>query len=204
MRGRSKLLSRVAMVGLLLGLVSGCARGCTTRRPPIHLVPDMDDQPKLEAQEASEFFYDGKAMQVPPEGTVARGAILEDPSFETGRLPDGSFVAASPLPADPSVLERGRERYDIYCAPCHDPRGTGRGILYERGNVPTRNLHEARIRTAPDGQLFDTITNGVGLMPGYRWPIPPRDRWAIVAYVRKLEQEASATPAAEGAEGGAR
>lgn len=162
----------------------------------------MDDQPRTEAQEASEFFYDGKAMRTPPEGTVARGSLAHEPSFRTGRLPDGSFLAAGPLRGDPEGIERGRERYGIYCSPCHDPRGTGRGILYQRGNVPTRSLHEERIRNAPDGQLFETIANGVGLMPGYRWPIPAADRWAIVAYVRKLQETAPPEAAPGGAPGG--
>lgn len=187
--GSARTACGLAMA-LAATLAAGCARGCTSRRPPVHPVPDMDDQPRYEAQEASDFFYDGKAMRTPPEGTVARGSLAEEPSFRTGRLPDGSFLATGPLRGDTEAIERGRERYGIYCSPCHDPRGTGRGILYQRGNVPTRSLHEERIRKAPDGQLFETIAKGVGLMPGYRWPIPAADRWAIVAYVRKLQQTA--------------
>ena len=87
------------------------------------------------------------------------------------------------------MLERGRQRYGIYCQPCHDARGDGRGILFQRGNVPTATFHQEKILKYPDGQIFDIITNGLGLMPGYRWPIPPADRWAIVAYVRELQRE---------------
>jgi mono/diheme cytochrome c family protein len=87
------------------------------------------------------------------------------------------------------VVARGQERYEIYCQPCHDARGDGRGILFQRGSVPTGNFHDEKIRNYPDGQIFDVITNGVGLMAGYRWPIPPADRWAIVAYVRTLQRE---------------
>jgi mono/diheme cytochrome c family protein len=98
-------------------------------------------------------------------------------------------VAAIPVTADEALVERGRQRYGIYCEPCHDPRGDGRGILFQRGKIPTATFHQEKILQYPDGQIFDVITNGVGLMPGYRWPIPPADRWAIVAYVRSLQRE---------------
>ena len=84
----------------------------------------------------------------------------------------------------------------IYCQPCHDARGDGKGILFERGNVPTASFHQDRIvNNYPDGQMFDVITNGTGLMAGYRWPIPPADRWAIIAYVRELERKRLASAA---------
>ena len=102
------------------------------------------------------------------------------------------------MPVDDALLERGRQRYGIYCQPCHDARGDGRGILFQRGNVPTATFHEAKILKYPDGQIFDVITNGMGLMSGYRWPIPPADRWAIVAYVRELQRERQARAAATG------
>ena len=87
----------------------------------------------------------------------------------------------------------------IYCQPCHDARGDGKGILFQRGNVPTASFHQEKILKYPDGQIFDVITNGIGLMSGYRWPIPPADRWAIIAYVRELERKrlASASASAE-------
>jgi mono/diheme cytochrome c family protein len=83
----------------------------------------------------------------------------------------------------------------IYCQPCHDARGDGKGILFQRGNVPTATFHQEKILKYPDGQIFDVITNGTGLMSGYRWPIPPADRWAIVAYVRELQRERQARAA---------
>ena len=98
------------------------------------------------------------------------------------------------------MLERGRQRYVIYCQPCHDARGDGKGILFQRGNVPTASFHQEKILKYPDGQIFDVITNGQGLMAGYRWPIPPADRWAIIAYVRELERKRLAS-AAGGARG---
>ena len=171
--------------------VGGCARGCTSSRPPIHLNPSMDDQQKVRAQTASDFFYDGASMREPVPGTIPIGGLQEDAAFFTGKGADGQFVATIPVTVDETLVERGRQRYGIYCQPCHDARGDGKGILFQRGNVPTASLHQERIVNLPDGQLFDVITNGQGLMAGYRWPIPPADRWAIVAYVREHRAQAA-------------
>jgi hypothetical protein len=177
-------------------VVSGCARGCTSSRPPIHLNPSMDNQPKVRAQAASTFFYDGASMRKPVPGTVAMGELREDTAFFTGKGADGQFVAAIPVPVvDDAFVERGRQRYAIYCQPCHDARGDGRGILFQRGNVPTATFHQDKILQYTDGQIFDVITNGFGLMAGYRWPIPPSDRWAIVTHVRALQRERQARTA---------
>ncbi len=157
----------------------------------------MDDQPKVLAQTASEFFYDGASMRVPVAGTVAVGELRDDPAFFEGRTADGGFVATSPVPVDDALLERGHQRYTIYCQPCHDARGYGKGILFQRANVPTASFHDEKIVKYPDGQIFDVITNGSGLMPAYRWPIPPKDRWAIIAWVRQLQRPRMA--AGEGA-----
>jgi mono/diheme cytochrome c family protein len=183
--------SRVLGVLLLTSLVavSGCARGCTSSRPPIHLNPSMDDQPKVRPQTASNFFYNGASMREPVPGTVAIGGLQEDGAFFTGKDADGQFVATNPVPVDETVLARGRERYGIYCQPCHDARGDGKGILFQRGNVPTATFHQEKVLKYPDGQIFDVITNGMGLMSGYRWPIPPADRWAIVGYVRQMQRD---------------
>jgi mono/diheme cytochrome c family protein len=169
--------------------LTGCARGCTSSRPPIHPNPSMDDQPKVLAQTASTFFYDGSSMRQPVPGTVAIGGLKEDVAFFTGKGADGQFVATIPVTVDEAVLARGRQRYAIYCQPCHDARGDGKGILFQRGNVPTATFHQEKILKYTDGQIFDVITNGVGLMPAYRWPIPPSDRWAIIAHVRGLQRE---------------
>ena len=179
---------------LAVGL-TGCARGCTSSRPPIHLNPSMDDQPKVLAQTASPFFYDGSSMRQPVPGTIPIGGLKEDAAFFTGKGADGQFVATNAVTVNEAVVERGRQRYAIYCAPCHDARGEGKGILFQRGNVPTASFHQEKILKYPDGQIFDVITNGFGLMSGYRWPIPPADRWAIVAYVRELERKRQGTAA---------
>ncbi len=107
------------------------------------------------------------------------------------------------MPVNDALVERGHQRYAIYCQPCHDARGDGKGILFQRGNVPTASFHQEKILKYADGQIFDVITNGAGLMPGYRWPIPPSDRWAIIAYVRQLERTrlASAPPPPQGGSG---
>jgi len=168
--------------------LSGCARGCTSSRPPIHLNPSMDQQPKVLPQSESKFFHDGASMQEPVAGTVAVGELRDDRAFHEGRGADGGFVSSSPVPVNDALIERGRQRYTIYCQPCHDARGSGKGMLFQRANVPTASFQDKKIRNYPDGQIFDVITNGAGLMPAYRWPIPPRDRWAIIAWVRQLQR----------------
>ena len=175
---------------LLVLLVSGCWRGATSPRPPWHPNPNMDNQPKYRPQAASEFFYDGATMRQPVAGTVARGELREETAFYTGLDEAGQPVASNPVAVDAALIERGRERYAIYCAPCHHASGNGKGILFQRANIPTADLHEERLRQIPDGQMFDVVTNGLGLMAGYKYPIPPRDRWAIIAYVRQLQNEA--------------
>ena len=185
------VLALTCAVGL-----AGCARGCTSGRPPIHLNPSMDDQPKVRPQTASTFFYDGMSMRPPVPGTVPIGGLKEDQAFFTGKGEDGLFVATIPIPVDAALVERGRQRSAIYCQPCHDARGEGKGILFQRGNVPTASFHLEKILKYPDGQIFDVITNGTGLMGPYKWPIPPADRWAIVAYVRELQRQRQASLAA--------
>jgi len=189
MIARRRHLRVLALTLASVVFLSGCARGCTSSRPPIHINPSMDDQPKVRPQAASGFFYDGASMRTPVPGTVAIGGLREDVAFFTGQGEDGQFVAAIPVTVDEALVERGRDRYEIYCQPCHDARGDGRGILFQRGSVPTASFHEEQYLAYPDGQIFDIITNGSGLMAGYRWPIPPADRWAIVARVRELQRE---------------
>jgi hypothetical protein len=176
-----------ALLGLL-ALMTGCARGCTSSRPPLHVNPNMDIQPRYEAQAASAFFYDGAAMRQPVHGTVARGELRHGGPYWTGKDAAGAFVTALPIEITDAMRERGARRFDIYCATCHDKNGDGKGILFERGKVPTPSFHIDRLRQMADGQLFDTITNGFGLMPSYRYPIPVADRWAIVVHLRELQQ----------------
>jgi len=131
----------------------------------------------------------------PVPGTIPIDGLKEDEAFSTGKGADGQFVATIPGTVDEARLERGRQRYGIYCQPCHDARGDGKGSCFQRGNVPTASFHQEKILKYPDGQIFDVVTNGFGLMSGYRWPIPPADRWAIIAYVRELERKRRASAA---------
>ncbi|PYQ64416.1 MAG: quinol:cytochrome C oxidoreductase [Acidobacteria bacterium] len=185
-------------LALALLALSGC-RGCTSSRPPIHPNPNMYNQPRYEPQAASAFFYNGQAMRPPVPGTVARGELRDltkDGPYWTGKDAGGMFVTAIPKPPQDEVrrndypvdyAERGKQRFEIYCAACHDKGGDGKGILFERGKVPTPSFHTDKLLQMPDGQIFDTITNGTGLMPAYRYPIPVRDRWAIIVYLRALQ-----------------
>lgn len=178
---------RVCVLLCIACVAAGCTRGTTSKRPPVHPIADMDSQPKYKAQSANHFFYNQMTMQTPVPGTVARGELVIDDVVSTGKDADGSFVATSPLEVTPALLARGEERYEIYCTPCHRASGDGQGILFKRG-VATANLHDERIRAMSDGELFGAITNGVGLMPAYSYPIPVEDRWAIVAHVRELQK----------------
>lgn len=186
---RRRVLCALALTSVVV--TSGCARGCTSSRPPIHINPSMYNQPKVLPQTASTFFYDGASMRQPVPGTIPIGGLKEDTAFFTGKGADGQFVA-SPVPVNEALVERGRQRYAIYCQPCHDARGDGKGILFQRANVPTASFHQEKILKYADGQIFDVITNGQGLMPSYRWPIPPADRWAIIAHVRELQRKRAA------------
>jgi hypothetical protein len=148
---------------------------------------DMHDQPKLEAYEGSAFFADGRAMQRRVPGTVARGDVIDDAHLLTGSV-DGELADALPFELTREVLERGRERYAIFCTPCHDAAGTGGGMIVLRGMKRPETFHSQRLREAPLGHWFDVMTRGFGAMYDYSDRIPPRDRWAIAAYVRALQR----------------
>jgi mono/diheme cytochrome c family protein len=182
-----KAFGHAALMAFAL-LLAGC-RGCPSSRPPIHLNPNMDNQPKLLPQAASDFFADGAAMRRPVEGTVAQGELRADRALYEGRDAGGGFVATSPIAADDRVLRRGEQRYGIYCGPCHGPAADGKGMLFQRAKVTSADLLSARLRAMPDGQLYDVVTHGVGLMPAYGAQVPVEDRWAIVAFLRRLQAE---------------
>ena len=175
------------LVVVFFGLFMAGCRGMTSERPPIHPNPNMDNQPKYLPQASSGFFADGATMRLPVEGTVARGE-LRDPELVTGRDQAGAFLAANPVTGD-GLLARGEERYGIYCTPCHGGNGNGRGVLYERAQIEAADLSSERIVALPDGQIFEVITEGLGLMSGYGYAIPVEDRWAIVAHVRAIQQD---------------
>lgn len=163
---------RVMTLGLLL-----FATGCTQ---------DMADQPRYEPLEASAFFANGEASRPPVEGTVARGQLQIDDHFYLGKV-GGEPVSSFPEPVTRAMLDRGRERYNIFCAQCHDRLGNGQGMVVRRGFPAPPSYHIERLREAPVGYFYGVITNGFGRMAAYDYLIPPADRWAIVAYVRALQ-----------------
>jgi mono/diheme cytochrome c family protein len=173
--------------------MSGCYRGRPSAKPPVHLNPNMDDQPKYEAMEASKFFENHAAMRVPVEGTVPRGWLRLDVEYYTGKTADGKLVKEIPVEVTLPMLQHGQERFNIYCSPCHGRAGDGKGIIVNRGYVPPPSFHQDRLRAVEDGHIFDVITNGIRNMPSYRHQIPVEDRWAIVAYFRALERSQNAS-----------
>ena len=173
-------------------------RGETFTLPPIDIFPEwafpsMENQPKLRPQGHSAFFADGRADRTPPVRTVARGMLREDDHLYRGKDAAGAFAPGLPagLTADLKLLERGRDRYQIYCAPCHS--ATGDTSRYGMGATPT--YHDDRLRTMPDGEIYNTITNGKNTMLPYADKLIPEDRWAVVAYVRALQRAQQGKPA---------
>ena len=142
---------------------------------------DMADQPKNLPQSPSEFFSDGRSERQLVENTVAHGAVDND----VYHVPND--YVGYPLPVDEKLLERGEDRYRIFCTPCHGLQGDGNGMAAVRGMKHPPSFHIDRLRQAPNGYFYDVITNGFGAMYSYAERIPPRDRWAIIAYVRALQ-----------------
>lgn len=211
---KTTLLMRGLVLGVALAGLMGC-RGEPTPKAPVHLNPNMDTQDKYKPYRASLFFEDGRAMRPPPANTVAWGHVpnegfqnpdmLEaDEAYHYGY--EGLDAAGEPqwvevIPVEPSkqFLRRGQERYGIYCAPCHDTSGYGKGpVALRNWPVPVPSFHEQRLLDLPVGQIYKAITYGVNNqnMPSYAQQIGVGDRWAIVAYVRAL-QRSQKTPAGQ-------
>jgi hypothetical protein len=153
---------------------------------------DMHIQPYYRPMAKSDFFVDGRSARMPVEGTVARGNLREDTYFYTGKIGNnpGDFM---PFPVTTEVLDRGRERFNIYCTPCHGRVGDGNGFIPTRGFRRPPSFHIDRLRKAPIGYFYDVDTNGFGVMPDYASQIVPRDRWCIAAYIRALQLSQNAT-----------
>lgn len=147
---------------------------------------DMRDQPRYEPLEVSEFFSDGQSARPLIEGTIARGELHEDEGFYTGKV-NGQFIKSLPLKVDRKLLLRGQQRFEIYCTPCHDRTGSGKGLIVQRGFEQPPSYHIDRLRQAPAGHFFDIISNGFDEMPRFSPQISADDRWAIVAYLRALQ-----------------
>ncbi|MEE8577131.1 MAG: cytochrome c [candidate division Zixibacteria bacterium] len=185
--------SLIGILALLLLLVTGCSQKRPSAEPPIHPVPNMDNQPRYETQGPSAFFSDGMAMRLPIEGTIARGQLFSDQAYHTGRYADSQLVALSPLPLSIELLKRGQNRFDIYCAPCHGRVGNGQGLVSKKGMLPPPTFHDERLRQIEDGHLFEVMTNGKGNMASYRYQVLVDDRWAIVSYIRALQRSQNAS-----------
>jgi hypothetical protein len=154
---------------------------------------NMANQPRHDPLDASAFFPDGRSARPLVPGTVPRGSLDEAPEFYSGRDAEGMLLDEMPIEVTLEVLERGRERYDIYCAPCHGFDGYGEGIIVQRGFPAPQSFHTDRLRAAPDGHYFDVITNGFGRMYDYSYRVNPSDRWAITSYIRALQLSQFAT-----------
>jgi mono/diheme cytochrome c family protein len=164
---------------LLAGSLALLGCGTHSRHPQIELISDMDHQPKVKAQSV--------AAQRPVPGTVAQGQLKADEMFTTG-LEHGMYTGKLPVAVTAELVARGQQRFNIYCAPCHDQTGSGRGIVALRSNWLPTNLLEARARGMNDGEMFYVISNGRRSMPAYRYQVVESDRWAIVSYVRALQR----------------
>jgi len=155
---------------------------------------DMHVQPKILPLAASRFFDDGRSARPVVAGTVARGQLRTDELLYTGKL-NGVIAAEFPFRITRRDLERGQERFNIYCAPCHGRLGNGQGMIVQRGFPGPPSYHIDRLRQAPAGHFFEVITNGFGMMFSYASRVKPEDRWRIVAYIRALQLSQHATVA---------
>jgi mono/diheme cytochrome c family protein len=176
------------------------ARVVKKTEPRIHIIQDMDNQPKVKAQSRLMLFADRRGMRPPVPGTVARGAVIGDSALMLGTSEGDSWVETNPVPVSMSLLERGQQRYEIFCSPCHGLAGYGDGMVAQRADqlqegtwTPPTSFHTDLVRERPAGHLFNTISNGIRNMPSYGSQIPVDDRWAIVAYVRALQRSQNAT-----------
>ena len=180
----------------LVGLAGGCRY-------------DMQDQPRLKYYKQSDFFADKRGSRDQVENTVARGHLYDNKAFYTGKIDppnpnapaatttdaNGNTVVTSfpndidafPVPVTKELIDRGQERFNVFCIVCHGPLGNGDGMVVRRGFPKPPTYHDDRLRNAPVGHFFDVITNGWGKMNSYAFQVPPADRWAIIAYIRALQ-----------------
>jgi mono/diheme cytochrome c family protein len=192
----NSMTSRCVSAAMLVAAVGmGGCRGNSSEDPPVHLQRNMFTQDKGKAQRESDFFADKRAMRPIDPETVTTTAPIEPTAFYTGKDQSGQFVTRWPagVTVDQELLNRGQERFNIYCAPCHDRTGSGNGLVMEHVKrlgavwVP-KSYYDESVLKEPVGQLFDVISHGKNTMPSYGYQVPVRDRWAIVAYVRALQR----------------
>jgi mono/diheme cytochrome c family protein len=178
---RRKRLSHLILIAAAAGILAGCARS------------DMQDQPKYKAQRGSDFFADGRSGRPEVDGTIARGSLDEDTAYYQGKDAKGDDIDVFPIAVDKAFIQRGQQRFDAFCAPCHGRIGNGLGMIVRRGFKQPPSYHIDRLREAPVGHFFDVISNGYGAMLNYAQQLQVRDRWAIVAYIRALQYSQNAS-----------
>jgi mono/diheme cytochrome c family protein len=189
-------MKKIAFLTLSVVVLSGCSG--VQRDPPVQVWDDMKQQPKFHPQGENDvpaLAGDHRDARRPPEGTVARGHMMEETAYYTG-MEGELYVGKSPVALTPALLHQGQTKFNIYCQPCHDKTGSGQGIVPT--HIPTwqpSNLTEDRVVQFADGDIFNVITNGRRSMPAYRFQVTVEDRWAIIAYVRALQRAAHATKA---------
>jgi mono/diheme cytochrome c family protein len=183
------LRRRTALTLLVVALSSllGACNNFTTRQPPIWVWWDMKKQAKYKPQAASEFFADGRTSRRPVDGTISQESYVVNVAYSTG-AEGGKYVARNPEPITKELLLQGQTKFNIYCAPCHDRTGSGRGVVPTKAIWVPGNLHDDRIVNYVDGELYHVIAHGRRSMPGYRFQVAEKDRWAIVAYIRALQR----------------
>ncbi|UCC29387.1 MAG: cytochrome c [Phycisphaerales bacterium] len=189
----------LALMALIPPVLIARARAVRSGRPRVHIIRDMDNQPKRKAQQLNPLFADHRAMRRPVPGTVARGELRDDDHLYRGKV-GGKWTTTYPVDITGVSIRRGQERFNIFCAPCHGLDGAGSGSvsvralsLQEGTWIPPLSFHQEQVRERALGHVFNTITNGIRTMPAYGPQIPTEDRWLIVSYVRALQRSRNAT-----------
>ena len=187
---------RYVFLVFILGVIGVLAilgpRGEVSTRPPLEVFSDMDRMPKYQPQAKSAFFADGRTDRLPVDGTVARGTYYENEYYSTGESGE-EFGSGFPIEVDYDSISRGEERFNIYCSICHGAAGDGDSMTKKYGMLTVANLTEQRLVDYTDGQLYDVVKNGKGLMLGYADRLTVEDRWNVVLYVRALQRAANGT-----------
>lgn len=182
-------ITRISALFLISFAIISC-RGQVSDQPPVHPNQNMDFQNRFNAQEENPFFSDNRAMRTPVEGTIARGNLQDDSELFEGVNEQGDFIENIPFEVTRSFMNRGKERFDVFCSPCHGALGDGRGVIItgNYGYVPAPTFHSDQSRSMPEGEFYSAITHGIRTMPSYSSQIPVEDRWAIVSYIRALQR----------------
>ena len=183
-----RLLINIAILSyFVIAIFMGC-RGWHSENPPFHVNPNMDTQPKYKPYRKNTWFKDGRDMRPRIAGVVARGDIVEDSYYSTGKVND-KFVTGFPvqLQVDSQFMRTGQKQFNVYCAPCHSRTGDGKGLVGEKLQVVPTSIHDDYIANLPNGHFFDVISDGIRTMPGYKHQLSIKDRWAVIAYIRALQ-----------------